>query len=214
MARKSKRKPKHIHRSAGTAARALRMERQLRKQHALGRAAIEARESKTETSTKQFAESNDLSEHMVRKLKTFARAYSDEELDQLCALRRPNGLPLHWGYVNYLLAAESRGGKKARRKFEKLAAANGWTAPQMYAAIRREHGYQQGHGRSMLLPTDLETAVRQVADEGRAWCRRLKMLVDQLGDPGRSDRDSVVGELSDCLKKVSDAIRDGKRGLR
>ena len=52
----------------------------------------------------RFAESRGLSEYSMRKLKAFVRYYDQRELDQLGALRRPNGLPQHWVYVGYLSA--------------------------------------------------------------------------------------------------------------
>lgn len=53
---------------------------------------------------RDFPESRGLSEYSMRKLKAFLRYYDQRELDQLGALRRPNGLPQHLGYVGYLLA--------------------------------------------------------------------------------------------------------------
>jgi hypothetical protein len=164
--------------SMGLAARAKRMEYKLRQNDALGQEAMTAGESQKKVSTREFAESRGFSEHAVRKLKTFARAYNRRELDQLCALRRPNGLPLHWGYVGYLLAADSaereagKHGKKEREGLAQLGSKKNWTAPEFYGVIRQKFCRMSGHGCSMVLPANLETAVRKVQDEGRVWFRR------------------------------------------
>jgi len=52
------------------------MEDKLRQNYAIGQAAITAGESPKKVSTREFAESRGFSEHTVRKLKAFARAYN------------------------------------------------------------------------------------------------------------------------------------------
>lgn len=81
----------------------------------------------------------------MRKRKRFAREY---RLGDLKAQRtpRPNGLPLHWGHVNYLLTPED---KTKREAVQERAIGEGWTAPQRYAAIRAKWPKDDGHGRPM-----------------------------------------------------------------
>lgn len=162
--------------------RARRMASKLRDNYQLGKEAN--RESKKNgVSTQQFAEDRGLSEHTVRKLRAFARAYNARELSELCALRRPNGLPLHWGYVIYLLAAaaaaeaQGKNGKEVRSHFAREVESHGWTAPQLYAAIRKKLGLRPGHGRKMSLPLAVMDAARQVENEGKTWSKRLKLFI-------------------------------------
>ena len=203
--------------SAGFATRARLMEDKLRRDYAIGKEAVAAAESKEKISTRQYAESRGLSEHTVRKLKAFARAYNKRELDQLCELRRPNGLPLHWGYVVYLLAADSaateagKQGKKERERMAKLAAKKNWTAPELYAAIRQEFVRKAGHGRSMILSDDLETAVRKVIDEGRMWLRRWKLLGEKLASTSTDRRKSAERELQAFWNEVNTAAQVAHR---
>jgi hypothetical protein len=84
---------------------------------------------------------------MMRKMKAFARRYTRRELDALCEGRRPNGLPLHWGYIPVLLAIEGRHNKAEREKFQELAIVKGWTVPELCRQVRRRLGVK-GHGRN------------------------------------------------------------------
>jgi len=81
----------------------------LRRLYELGR---QARSDQNSLPIEQFAAAQGLSPHTLRKARAFAREYSPEDLDKLCSLRRPNGLPLHFGYVPYLLSIRD---KKARQ---------------------------------------------------------------------------------------------------
>lgn len=201
--------------AAGLVARAEQMERKLRQHYALGMQAIAA-QAKRNVSTRDFAESRGLSEHTIRKLKAFARSYNQRELDQLCALRRPNGLPLHWGYVGYLLAADSaatkagKHGQEERERLAMLAAKKNWTAPELYAAIRQKFCRKGGHGRSMVLSDDLETAVRKVQDEGRVWLRRWNLLSKKLVLTDSNKRDAAQKQLRAFRKEVDAALRKRK----
>jgi hypothetical protein len=77
------------------------------------------------------------------KARAFARHYTQRELEALCRLRRPDGLPLNWAYVPYLLTVKD---KRQRAQFEKQAAKIGWTAPELYAEIRRKLPTQRKPG--------------------------------------------------------------------
>lgn len=204
---RKRRNKKGVRKPSGVIGRAEQMEEKLRQDYALGREAEAA-----EVSARQFAESHGLSVHTVHKLKAFARGYTVKELEQLCKLRRKtNGLPLHWGYVGYLLTVKSaasamkkdrkKPAKKSRNKerweFAKLAAEKGWTAPQLYAAIRQKYGWKQGHGRPMVLPDDVNTAVLKVISEGRAWLRRWELLREKL--PAVKRRSKIVQRELEAL---------------
>jgi len=125
--------------------KAQRMVDRLRQQYALGRDAVEAQ--KNGTSTEEFGAVHNYSGHMMRKMKAFARHYSLEELDALCDGLRPNGLPLHWGYIPVLLAVEGKHGKADREELQRLAIVEGWTVPKLRREVRKRFSVD-GHGRN------------------------------------------------------------------
>lgn len=117
--------------STPSSSKAQHMVDRLRQQYALGRDAVEAQ--KNGTSTEEFGAVHNYSGHMMRKMKVFARHYSPEDLNAHCQGRRPNGLPLHWGYIPVLLAVESKHGKAERERFQRLAIVEGGLSPSYVA---------------------------------------------------------------------------------
>lgn len=165
-------------------------------------------EAEKHGSTVAYALENGMSEHTVRKFRAFANGYSQAEFNSFCKLRRPSGLPLHSGYIKYLLAAESlaakrkKNGKKERQRFEKLAATNNWSHSQLHAAIRAEYGVKNPHGRTMVVADDFEVAVHQAIKEGQEWFKRTKVLFERVikSDP-RSK--SLLTDTSNLLRAGS-----------
>jgi hypothetical protein len=169
----------------------------------------------------------------VRKLKLFAQKYSRRELRTLCALRRTgSGLPLHFGYVIYLLMAQSaaerrslaemeanfrqgigrvnsakaaRDANRVREKFALKAAKNGWTAPELYSAVVAEYGLKDGHhGREKVLPQDRLTASVLATGEIKKWCDRLITLLSSPNDLQlpTSASSDLNSQLDDILRKI------------
>jgi hypothetical protein len=103
----------------------------IREAHRLGKVIIDARDQKAKI--KELMEQHGLCASTVQKWRLFHEQYSKEELEELCALRRPNGLPLHWGYLPYLLTVHD---KRARARIQAEAADKGWPEAVMYAAIK------------------------------------------------------------------------------
>ena len=124
-----------------------------------------------------FAAKVGLSEHTVRRLRRFAMAYSEVELDELCRLRRPNGLPLHVGFVAYLLIVSD---KKERAKLQQRAAREGWGAAQLAAAVPKKFRGQSPHGRPMKQPSSPTAGLRQVSEEADRLCRRTQLVLDAV----------------------------------
>ncbi len=154
-------------------AKAQRMIARLRQQHALGKAALLAEERGQSTS--EFAANHPYSEHTMRKIKAFARHFSQADLNELCRGRRPNLLPLHWGFVPYLLAIESKHGIAARKKFQKLAIREGWSVPRLYREVRGRLG-MKGHGRPFNVPDNLEDGLQRLGEDLELLLRRCKKL--------------------------------------
>lgn len=139
---------------------------------------------RTELSIGEFAAIHGLSSHTIRRLRRLAREYTPSEFEELCALRRPGGLPLHVGHLPYLLVVSD---KAEREKLQRRVAREGWSAPRLAAEIpgkyRRSTG---GHGRPMKKPKTPAEGLRQVAEEAGRLRRRTKMVIELVqGCSGR-----------------------------
>ena len=80
-------------------------EAQLRAYHALGRKVLaRIKDGKLDVTTlRALHEETGHGFDNLRKARVFARLYTEGQLDQLCALRTPGGMPLPWRYVQQLL---------------------------------------------------------------------------------------------------------------
>lgn len=153
----------------------------LRSHHRLGSLANDRRLSEDELGR--------LNEYTLDKFQAFARDYSQDELNELCSGSRPNGLPLHWGYIPYLLAIQAKQAAKigvgrkhrsaiaARRKFQRLAIDNGWSVAELRAAISMHFPQPvRGHGRRLSAPKDLALTVISFVRELDTMERRLHAI--------------------------------------
>ncbi len=122
----------------------------------------------------RFARLYGMTEVTLRKARSFAREYTETDLERLCKLRRPNGQPLNWGLIPYLLTVK---GKRLRRRLEKQAAEHGWDAIQLFAEIRRHRPKPMRSGGRPLKrhASDAEAFAHLVA-EARRWSERSKMV--------------------------------------
>lgn len=199
----AKRKSKPLaKRAPAVQAKAKRMIEKLREHYRLGRKALHAKRTKG-TSTKDFADRQGTNEHTLRKFKLFAREYRLRDLD---ALRkpRPNGLPLQWGHVNYLLTIDY---KTEREAMQERAIKEGWTAPQLYAAIRAKRSPRDhSHGRPMQKPATPEVGLQQLTAEAAMWIRRCEVVMSAF-ERGNETKASAglrrrAKEALDVLAKV------------
>lgn len=215
------------------AKRVQKMVKKLRHDYSIG---LKAKSGKT--SLEKIAQDQGLSIVTVRKLKLFADNFTREEFGELCALRRKgSGLPLHFGYVIYLLAAQSaaerastaamkarrrngegkvdedkaeRDGKRARSRFAELVTSKGWTAPQLYAAVIEKFGLKEGHhGRTKVMPQDPHGASMLAISEISKSCERLRELLSPPvnGRLPAAARSALNSKIDAVLLKIGD-IRD------
>ena len=203
------RSPADKAKAAAIEAKAERIAERVRDNYAMGREA-NAAEANPGTSTTAFAEQEGVDPGTLRRWKLFARLYSDKpgtgpngmsELDELCCLRRPNRLPLHWGFLPYLLSVKNR---KKRRSFASEAAKNGWSPARLHLEIRRSEGRHEGHGRSVELPARPADAAQQVIREGRLWLSRVRKLTTELKPQSEAAKPSLMslaeGDRNELLR--------------
>lgn len=196
-----------------TAAKAARMEKRLRHHHALGRKANGTGNGlSVEDLTSQYA----INEHTLRKIRAFAREYTQKDLDELCKLRRPNGLPLQWGHIPYLLIVKD---KQERKRLQERAAREGWTAPMLNAAIPQKYRLASGHGRTMAPPASLEAGLQQLILEGEHWARRCSLVMQRLqAEPasklGKTKVRQLGLEAAQMLDRVTKEARAASRAIK
>lgn len=164
---------------------------------------------KKDLSTAEFAAANGVNVYTMRVVRRFAREYDEQALDELCSLRRPNGLPLHWGHAHYLLALPS----EKRRRFAKKAAKEGWVAPQLRVAVqaecRRGGDKNKTHGRRMKEPVSAEAGLLQLIADSGLWCRRADIArrkVEEEIHPSAALRKRIEGTVNK-LQEVENAAR-------
>lgn len=191
-------------------AKAQRMTDNLRRLHRLGQ---EANSDPKKLSTDEFAAAHGVNPHTMRKARAFARAYTQRDLDKLCRLRRPSGLPLHVGYLNYLLSIPE---KRDREAMAHQAASEGWSAADLYAAIRRKCPQRRcDHGRRMSIPASPTAGLSRLAADADRWLRRSQLVLEKVRT-ARLDRDGrqIAKEAAEVLERLAAGAEDAARSLR
>jgi len=144
----------------------------LREYHRLGQ---ECNLLPTRRERREFADQQAISQTTIRKVRAFAREYTAKELDELCRLRKPDGMPFHFGYIPYFLCVHR---KTERQRIQRKAAEAGWTAPEVHAAIQQTHGGRRGGGgRPMKQPATAEAGLARITADGRLWVRRCELVL-------------------------------------
>lgn len=166
------------HNSAVIEAKAKQIIAKLRQYHRLGQTSDPAKIK----STVDLAVEYGIGVNTAFKARAFARLYTQRELNALCGLRRPDDLPLNWAYVPYLLTVKD---KRQRAQFEKQAAKRGWTAPELYAEIRRKRPNERkaaGGGRPPK-PTKVAGAgLSWIIQQSNTWIRYCNAIRPALVD--------------------------------
>ncbi len=181
-----------------------RMERRLREQYVVGRAAIEA-EASEDKSTATYAAEIDVNPHTLRKLKAFARLYyakgdpqthGRSSLDELCSLRRKDSqLGLHWGYVLVLIGIDKAADRFA---WAQRAAQNDWSPQRLRAELRR--GESAGTGRPLTKPTTPVSGLAQVLREGTRWLDRCELAVATCETAPTQCRDAATRKMAEDVR--------------
>ena len=159
------------HDSAVIEAKAQQIIRKLRRYHHLGQPG----DPKKRRSTVELAAKSGIGVNTAFKARAFARLYTQSELDALCRRRRPDDLPLNWAYVPYLLTVKD---KRQRAQFEMQAAKLGWTAPELYAEIRRKLPTQRkpGGGWPPNRPRISGSGLSRIIQESKTWLRYCEAI--------------------------------------
>lgn len=184
--------------------KAVQIVERLRRHHQLGTRANDKELSQEEI--------DQLNEYTLDKFKAFARDYLPEELDELCSQKRPNELPLHWGYIPYLLTIQSKTASKlgidrssprtkaARQRFQRWTVERGWSVSDLRAAISKRFPPKgSGHGRHLSKPKNLALGLFSLTRELDVLKRRVEMLAQLARKQKRRNIASECATLAAAL---------------
>ncbi len=191
-------------------------EAQLRAYHALGRKVLaRIKDGPLDAvSLRELDEETGYGFDNIRKARVFARLYTQEQLDELCSLRTPSGMPLPWRHVRQLLMLSAGEGREA---LQRKAAERGWGLEELDAAIprkvRRKQTRREG-GRPFLRPRTVADGLRRIARHGDEWLRRYgskawsgdDWLRGKLGAAGRSGLKARLAEAMEALREVRESV--------
>jgi hypothetical protein len=168
-----------------------------------------------------MARKHHLSTGTVREAIRFARAYSRDELEQLCRYRTSREMPLGWNRVRLLMRLKD---KQRRAKLERRAAREDWTAERVEAEVQKVAGVTTrvggGHrGRPFDGPRSLEDGVLQLVERCDAWVKRCaawgaegRSLVAFLSTPAApidaGQRKGLIDQAREALHRVQRATFD------
>lgn len=98
----------------------------------------------------------------------FVRAYTPADLDHLCSLVLPRGLPLSWSHVRTLLCVDS---KEQRQALLDRTVKEGWTCDQLAYEVKHlsEGKTPDGRGRPPRIPKNFDDAVTQQLQSAEQW---------------------------------------------
>jgi len=193
-------------------------EAQLRAYHALGREVLARIEGgKLDAATlRQLDAETGYGLDNIRKARVFARVYSKEQLDDLCALRTPSGMPLPWRLVRQLLMLPPG---ETRDALQRKAAERGWGLDELAAAIPRKQRLRQTRregGRPFVRPGTVADGLRRIARHGDEWLRRYgsrawsgdDWLGGKPGAAGPGGLKARLAEAREVLREVREAAAE------
>jgi len=152
----------------------------------------------------------------IRKARVFAARYTAGQLDELCHLRTPEGMPLPWRHVRQLLMLPPGEGRDA---LQRKAAERGWSLEELVTAIpkrvRREQTRREG-GRAFRGPRSLADGLRQIERHGDEWLRRFgskawageEWLEGKVGAAGPGGLKARLEKAQEALKKVRESVAE------
>jgi hypothetical protein len=201
MARKKRQRPTEVTGSAGDATTARQAVKELRNYYQLGLEVLDADRKNPNKRTyskhvsQDFADRLGVGRDYVDKARQFASSYTEAQLEELCSLRRPDGLPLGRRHAVALLSVKD---KRQRRSLQRRAAEEGWGTRRLGEEITVLQGSGSSGGRRPRGPDSVEDAVAQVIKMCERWGRWYE------GFDITADEDSI--SLKDLPKPVREAL--------
>jgi len=147
---------------------------------------------------KTFARERGMPRDYYWQAAKFARTYTEEQFEELCCLRRPDGKPLSPGHVIRLLLVTDR---RRRQGFQTQTRAirEGWSVSRLYDEIRQIQPSSTPAGPPSRPPESLDDALHQVAKLTGHFLKWTNVL----NPTGQTDQDGGItwNDLPDPVRK-------------
>lgn len=188
--------------SESTAAKARKMVRLIKSRYRLGRNAIEQGRS-----TKSIATSMGRCNGLASKVKKFARTFTPEEVEAVCAMRRRNGLPLSFAHLLPLLSVQDSG---TRRAIALEAVERNLSGQDLQRRVKDFTANSSNpDGRRLRQPSDLLNGLERACSESRLTRRRLDQMRTMLGNLTDEQRSqSVPRDVAEEAKRACTELSD------
>ena len=200
MAKSKRRKPAAARKSPTEPPAVKRAVKKLRDFYQDGQAVIDAAGGKTRRQldpkdvVKTFARERGMYPDYYWQARKFAETYTEEQFEELCALRCPDGKPLSPSHVRYLLLVRD---KRRRKGLQTRAIQEGWSASRLYEEIRQVQVASSPAGPPFKVPESVDEAVVQIANQTGRWLRWLS-----VPEPTKeTERDVILDDLPGALLK-------------
>ena len=215
MAKSKRRQPAAARKSSTESPAVRRALQRLREFYGDGLAVIEAAEGRTKRQldpkdvVKTFARERGRYPDYYWQARKFAQAFTLEQFEELCSLRRPNGKPLSPGHVRLLLSVND---KRRRKGLQSRVIKEGWSTPRLYDSIRQVQAASSSAGPPFREPESVSEVVGQIAKLTDRWLRWLKVL--EPSEEEDAEREITLDDLPATVRKELKAASRSIRRLR
>lgn len=155
---------------------------------------------------KTFARERGIRPDYYWQARKFAETYTEEQLEELCSKRRPDGKPLGPTHVRLLLLVND---KRRRKGLQSRALRGGWSTSRLHQEIRQVQASSSPAGAPFKRPESADDALAQIANMTSRWLRWQKVLEPcEAGDTGEEITfDDLPETVRKELKSASRVIR-------
>ncbi|MBC8869803.1 MAG: hypothetical protein H8E44_10315 [Planctomycetes bacterium] len=210
---KSKRQQSSTAKESATEPRAVRQALQkLRAFYQDGCSLLESGPDKPEQGT----DSKDAIKEMARKrgkpqnrfwqARKFAKNYNEEQFEELCSLRRPDGKPLSPSHFVYLLLVND---KRRRKSLQRRTIKESWSTSRLYDEIRQVQASSTPAGAPFRRLESTDDALVQIANMTGRWLRWVKVL--EPGEEGEAEGEITFDDLPESVRKE---LKSASRSIR
>ena len=145
-----------------------------------------------------------INEDAVRKLRQFARSYTEKELDELCQCCRKHGRALGVSFVAKFVTIPRE--RKQRKKFQEEVIRERWSQGRIDKEIRVRFGRRRQGGKQPALAETVEGVLAQLDGVCLQWHRMIKRLQQRDEANGQQDKSGGRGKQLPGLRDLPGSL--------
>jgi len=145
---------------------------------------------------KTFARERGKSPDYFWQARKFAESYTEEQFEELCSLRRPDGKPLGPTHVRLLLLVND---KRRRKGLQSRTIKEGWSTSRLHHEIRQIQTSSSSAGAPFRRLKSTDDALVQIGNMTGRWMRWLKVL--EPGEEGDAEEEITLEDLPELVRK-------------